>query len=326
MPKVLITARYFAIDPEPIELLRAHGCELVHAEIDWALGDGNVSEERAVDFLRDVDGVIISSLPLTDRVLARTGTLRVIAVRGVGYDSVDIRAATARGLPVIVAPGFTESVADYTFALMLAVTRQVALADRSVRDGRWDVFVSTNICGKTLGIVGLGRIGKAVARRARGFDMPVLATDLVADAAFARRHGVTYVPLPELLARADIVSINAPLSGSTRHLIDDQALRLMKPTAFLINTARGGLVDEHALAAALRAGRLAGAGLDVFQQEPLQQNLFQGMDNVVLSPHLAAYSREGLRETGVLAARGVLTVLGGGRPDPAVLVNPEVYS
>lgn len=326
MPNVLITARYFAVDPEPLALLRAHGCELVHAEIDWTLGDGNVSEERAVELLQGVDAAIISPLSLTDRVLAQAGTLRGIAVRGVGYDSVDIRAATARGLPVIVAPGFTESVADYTFALMLAVTRQVALADRSVRDGRWHVFVSTNICGKTLGIVGLGRIGKAVARRARGFDMPVLATDVMPDDAFARRHGVTYVPLPELLARADIVSINAPLSGSTRHLIDDQALRLMKPTAFLINTAQGGLVDEHALAAALRDGRLAGAGLDVFQQEPLQQNVFQGMDNVVLSPHLAAYSREGLRETGVLAARGVLTVLGGGRPDPAVLVNPEVYS
>jgi D-3-phosphoglycerate dehydrogenase / 2-oxoglutarate reductase len=326
MPNVLITARYFAVDPGPLELLNAHGCTLVHSEIDWTLGDGNVSEKRTIELLQDVDAAIISSLPLTDHVLAHTRRLQVIAVRGVGYDSVDIRAAAARGLPVIVAPGFTESVADYTFALMLAVTRQVALADRSVRGGRWEVFVSTDICGKTLGIVGLGRIGKAVARRALGFDMPVLATDVMPDEAFARQHGVTYLPLPELLRRADIVSINAPLSRDTRHLIDDQALRLVKPTAFLINTARGGLVDEHALAAALRDGRLAGAGLDVFEQEPLQQNPFQGMDNVVLSPHLAAYSREGLRETGVLAARGVITVLGGGRADPAVLVNPEVYS
>jgi D-3-phosphoglycerate dehydrogenase / 2-oxoglutarate reductase len=326
MPNVLITARYFAVDPAPLELLRGHGCALVHAEIDWTLGDGNVSEARAIELLRDVDAAIISSLPLTDRVLAHAGKLQVIAVRGVGYDSVDIGAATARGLPVLVAPGFTESVADYTFALMLAVTRQVARADRLVRDGRWEVLVSTDIFGKTLGIVGLGRIGKAVARRARGFEMQVLATDLMPDAAFARQHGVTYLPLPELLRRADIVSINAPLSRDTRHLIDDQALRLMKPTAFLINTARGGLVDEHALAAALHEGRMAGAGLDVFHQEPLQRNLFQGMDNVVLSPHLAAYSREGLREAGVLAAQGVVAVLGGKRPHPAVVVNPEVYS
>ena len=326
MPNVLITARYFAVDPEPVALLSTHSCELVHSELDWTLGDGNVAENRAIELLHDVDAAIISSLPLTDHVLAKVGKLKVIAIRGVGYDSVDIPAATARGIPVIVAPGFTESVADYTFALMLAVARQVALADRLVRQGRWEVLVSTNICGKTLGIVGLGRIGRAVARRARGFDMPVLASDVVQDEAFARQYEVTFLPLPELLQRADIVSINAPLSQDTRQLMDEQALRLMKPTAFLINTARGGLVDEQALAKALREGRLAGAGLDVFHQEPLQHNPFQGLDNVVLSPHLAAYSREGLRETGVLAAQGVLTVLGGGRPDPAVLVNPEVYA
>jgi phosphoglycerate dehydrogenase-like enzyme len=238
MPKVLITARYFAVDPEPLAVLRAHGCELVHSALDWTLGDGNVSEGRAIELLQDVDAAIISSLPVTARVLAYAETLRVIAMRGVGYDSVDIAAATARGIPVVIAPGFTESVADYTFALMLAVTRRVALADRIVRGGRWEVLVSTNICGKTLGIVGLGRIGKAVARRARGFDMQVLATDVVQDEAFARQYAVTYWPLPELLRRADIVSINAPLSGETRHLIDDQALRLEKATAFLINTAR----------------------------------------------------------------------------------------
>jgi D-3-phosphoglycerate dehydrogenase / 2-oxoglutarate reductase len=325
MPKVLITARYFAVDPEPLELLRAHGCEFVHADVDWTLGDGKVSEGRAIELLQDVDAAIISSLPVTARVLAHARTLKVIAIRGVGYDSVDIAATTARGIPVIIAPGFTESVADYTFALMLAVTRRVALADRIVRDGRWEVLVSTNICGKTLGIVGLGRIGKAVARRAHGFDMTILATDVVQDEAFARQYGVTYLPLPELLQRADIVSINAPLSGETRHLIDDLALGLMKPTTVLINTARGGLVDEHALAAALREGRLAGAGLDVFHHEPLLHNPFAGLDNVVLSPHLAAYSREGLRETGLLAAQGVVAVLGGGRPAPAVVVNPEVY-
>jgi D-3-phosphoglycerate dehydrogenase len=326
MPNVLITARYFAVDPEPLELLRAHGCTPVHTELDWTLGDGNVPEERAVALLQGVDAAIISSLPLTASVLRQVPLLKVIAVRGVGYDSIDIGAATARGIPVLIAPGFTESVADYTFGLLLAVARQVARADRLVRAGRWEVLVSTNIHGKTLGIIGLGRIGKAVARRARGFDMPILATDVVHDAAFARQYGVTYLSLDALLQRADIVSINAPLAQDTRHLIDARALRLMKPTAFLINTARGGLVDEAALAIALQEGRLAGAGLDVFHEEPLRQNLFQGLDNVVLSPHLAAYAREGLRETGLLAAQGVVTVLQGQRPDPAVLVNPAVYA
>jgi D-3-phosphoglycerate dehydrogenase len=325
MPNVIITARYFAVDPEPLTVLQTHGCTLVQTHLDWTLGDGNVSATRAVELLQDVDGAIISSLPLTEAVLAHTPALKVVAIRGVGYDSVDVEAATRRGIPVLVAPGFTESVADYTFGLMLAVARQVAQADRVVRAGRWEVLVSTNICGKTLGIIGLGRIGKAVARRARGFDMPILATDMVHDAAFAQQYGVTYVTLEELLQRADLVSINAPLSQGTRHLIDAHALSLMQPTAFLINTARGDLVDETALAAALRAGRLAGAGLDVFHDEPLHQNLFHGLENVVLSPHLAAYSREGLRETGVLAAQGVIAVLEGRRPDPAVVVNPAVY-
>jgi D-3-phosphoglycerate dehydrogenase / 2-oxoglutarate reductase len=325
MPTILITARYFAVDPEPLDLLRQHGYVIKHQDLDWTLGDGNVSEQHAIELLHEVDAAIISSLPLTPTVLANLPQLKVIAIRGVGYDSVDIAAATARGIPVVVAPGFTDSVADYVFALMLALTRQVAQADRLVRDGRWEVLVSTNIFRKTLGIVGLGRIGKAVARRAQGFEMPLLATDVIQDAAFAQQYGVTYVPLETLLQQADIVSINAPLQHDTRHLIDASALRLMRPTAFLINTARGDLVDVEALALALRHGQLAGAGLDVFHQEPLQQNPFHGLDNVVLSPHLAAYSREGLRDTGILAARAVVAVLAGERPDPAAVVNPDVY-
>jgi D-3-phosphoglycerate dehydrogenase len=325
MPTILITARYFAVDPEPLDLLRQYGYVIKHQDLDWTLGDGNVPEQHAIELLHEVDAAIISSLPLTPTVLAHLPQLKVIAIRGVGYDSVDIAAATARGIPVVVAPGFTDSVADYVFALMLALTRQVAQADRLVRNGRWDVLVSTNIFRKTLGIVGLGRIGKAVARRAQGFEMPLLATDVIQDVAFAQQYGVTYVPLETLLQQADIVSINAPLQHDTRHLIDAAALRLMRPTAFLINTARGDLVDVEALAIALRQGRLAGAGLDVFHQEPLQQNPFHGLDNVVLSPHLAAYSREGLRDTGILAARAVVAVLTGRRPDPAAVVNPDVY-
>ena len=325
MPNILITARYFAVDPQPLEVLQRHGCVIQHQELDWTLGDGNVSETRAIELLHQVDGAIISSLPMTATVLANTPQLKVIAIRGVGYDSVDIEAATARGLPVVVAPGFTESVADYVFGLMLGVARHITRADRLIRDGRWEVLVSTTISRKTLGIIGLGRIGKAVARRAQGFDMPVLATDVVQDEAFAQQYGVTYVALEELLQRADIVSVHAPLHRQTRFLLDASALRLMKPTAFLINTARGDLVDEAALAAALQEGRLAGAGLDVFHDEPLQHSPLSGLENVVLSPHLAAYSREGLRDTGVMAARAVVAVLEGGRPDLGVLVNREVY-
>ena len=323
MPNVLITARYFAVDPEPVELLKRNGCVIKHPDIDWTLGDANVSQSRAIELLRDVEGAIISSMPITDGVLSETPRLKVISLRGVGYDSVDVAAATARGIAVAVAPGFTDSVADYVFGVLLAVARQVTLADRLVRERRWEVLVSTNIAGKTMGIIGLGRIGKAVARRAHGFDMPVLAADVVQDEAFAARYGVQYVPLETLLRQSDVVSINAPLQGDTRHLIDAKALASMKPTAYLINTARGDLVDEEALAAALRAGQLAGAGLDVFHDEPLRDSPLRCLDNVVLSPHLAAYSREGLRETGLLAARAVLDVLAGGSPATGQWINPE---
>ena len=325
MPNVLITARYFGVDPTPLEMLTQHGCCIVHQDMDWTSGDANVSADQAITLLQAVDAAIISSLPITPAVLAHTPRLKVIAIRGVGYDSVDLAAASARGIPVVVAPGFTDSVADYVFGLLLAVARQVARADRLIRQGQWDVLVSTNIFRKTLGIIGLGRIGKAIVRRARGFEMPVLATDVVQDTAFARQYGVTYVPLDTLVRQADIISVNAPLQQSTRHLIDAHALRLMKPTAFLINTARGDLVDEAALAAALHAGQLAGAGLDVFHHEPLTHNAFAGLDNVVLSPHLAAYSREGLRDTGILAAQAVLAVLNGAQPDRSLVVNPAIY-
>ena len=323
MPNVLITARYFAVDPEPIDLLKRHNCVITHPDIDWTLGDANVSKSRAIELLRDADGAIISSMPVTDAVLAETPRLKVVALRGVGYDSVDVDAATARGIPVAVAPGFTDSVADYVWGLLLAVSRKVMLADRMMRDRRWEVLVSTNIAGKTLGIIGLGRIGKAVARRAGGFAMPILATDVEQDEVFAARHGVRYVPLEKLLQQSDFVSISAPLQGDTRHLIDAQALASMKPTAYLINTARGDLVDEAALAEALRAGQLAGAGLDVFHDEPLEDSPLRALDNVVLSPHLGAYSREGLRESGLLAARAVLAVLAGGSPDAGQWINPE---
>lgn len=325
MPKVAITARYFAVDPEPLELLRSNGCTPVAADRDWTRGDANLSEDEVVALLEDVDGAIVSSLPITPAVIERCPSLRAIVIRGAGYDSISVPAATRAGVPVVVAPGFTESVADYAFGLMLAVSRRIATANDLVRDGRWEVVIGADICGKTIGIIGLGRIGKAVARRARGFGMTILATDRVHDRAFVEEHGVGYVDLPELLRRSDVVSVNAPLGEATHRLIDAAALRLLKPTAIVVNTARGGLVDEAALAAALRAGRLAGAGLDVFQEEPLRENPFAGLPNVVLSPHLAAYSREGLRNTGILAARNLVAVLRGDRPDASFVVNPEVY-
>ncbi|MCI0527549.1 MAG: phosphoglycerate dehydrogenase, partial [Nitrospira sp.] len=244
----------------------------------------------------------------------------------VGFESVDLQAATERGIVVTITPGtLNHSVADFTFGLMLSMARKIHLADKAVRENKWVVFMGTDVWNKTLGIIGLGRIGKGVAKRARGFEMKILAYDIYQDEVFAREHGVRYVSLEDLLRQSDFVSINAPLSASTSHLIDEKALSLMKPTAFLINTARGGLIDEKALIKALQEKRIAGAGLDVFAQEPLKESPLRELDNVVLTSHIAGYSIESTRASGMMAAQNVVTVLQGGKPELASVVNPEVY-
>ncbi|RMF89065.1 MAG: hydroxyacid dehydrogenase, partial [Nitrospinota bacterium] len=251
--KVVITARYFTNDPTPLDYLRAHQCELVESGYGGDRDDRELSEEETIRLLQGVDALIAGGVKVTRRVLEAADRLKIVARRGVGFDSVDLQAATERGIVVTITPGaITNSVADFTFGLMIAVARKIPVADRAIREGKWPVLMGTELWKKTLGIIGLGRIGKAVAKRARGFDMQILAYDIVQDEAFAQQYGVRYVSLEELLQSADFVSINAPLSSTTTHLIDARALRMMKPTAFLINTARGGLVDEKALIQALQ--------------------------------------------------------------------------
>jgi len=324
--KVLITARHFFQDPAPLEYLRTHGCEIVESAYGGEKDDRILTEEESIRLLQGVDALIAGGIKVTRRVLEAADRLKIVARRGVGFESVDLQAATERGIVVTITPGaLTQAVADFTLGLMLNVARKIHLADRNVREGKWLVFMGTDLWNKTLGIVGLGRIGKGIAKRARGFEMQILAYDIYQDNAFAREHGVRYVSLEELLRESDFVSINAPLSPGTSHLIDEKALNLMKPTAFLINTARGGLIDEKALVKALQEKRIAGAGLDVFAQEPLKENPLRELDNVVLTSHIAGYSVESMRDTGRIAAQNVVTVLQGRRPEPACVVNPEVY-
>lgn len=324
---VLITARYFNEDPTPLEYLQRHGCAIVPSEYGGEQDDRKITEEEAIRLLQGVDALIAGGIKMTRKVLDSTDRLKIIARRGVGFDSVDLQAATDRGIVVTTTPGaITHAVADFTFGLMLTVARNIHQADTAIRAGKWLVLMGTELWNKTLGIIGLGRIGKAVAKRARGFEMHILAYDVYQDEAFAREHGVKYVSLEELLQASDFVSINAPLSSDTSHLINEKTLRLMKPTAFLINTARGGLVDEQALIYALQNKQIAGAGLDVFEKEPLPDSPLRTLENVVLTSHLAGYSREGMQAAGMMAAQNVVTVLEGGKPDLTCVVNPQVYS
>jgi glyoxylate reductase len=264
-----------------------------------------------------VDGVVVSlGNRIDDAFLDAAGpSLRVVANIGVGYDNVDVAACAARGVVVTNTPGvLTDATADLAFALILMTTRRLGEAERLVRARRpWrfglDFMLGTGITGKTLGIVGLGQIGAAVARRGRAAGMEIVYTarQAVADK-LQHELGAHFLPLAELLATADIVSLHTPLTEETRGLIDEAALARMKATAFLVNTSRGPIVDEAALARALREGMIAGAGLDVFEREPEVHPDLLELENVVLLPHLGSATVETRTAMAVLAARNATAV------------------
>jgi lactate dehydrogenase-like 2-hydroxyacid dehydrogenase len=272
--------------------------------------------------LRDVAGAAAAVVTLTEKIDAEFfdsagPQLRIVANVAVGYDNIDVAEATRRGVVVTNTPGvLDDATADHTFAMILAVTRRVVEADRFVRTGDpwiWGprMLVGLDIsAGTTLGIVGLGRIGRAVARRAQAFDMTVLAHD-PQHAPGDKIDGVTITTLEDLLAGSDVVSLHVPLLDQTRHLIDDDAIATMKTGAYLINAARGGVVDESALISALRTGRLAGAALDTFEGEPKVNPELSTLDNVVLQPHIASAGGRTRDRMCLLALDNVRDVLAG---------------
>ena len=266
-----------------------------------------------------------------DRVLAAGPRLRLVASMAIIPANIDLAAATARRIPVTVIPPLvTEATADITMALLLAVARRIVEADRLLRSGVFPGAQSTylvggTVHGKTLGIAGLGAIGRAVARRARGFGMRILYTKRRRlTPAEERDHGVEWADLDRLLRESDVVSVHALQTAETRHMIGERELRLMKPTAYLINTSRGPLVDEAALVTALREGRIAGAGLDVYEHEPRVSPGLLDLPNVVLVPHIGSADRETRETIAGVVVDNILAHLRGDRP-PNV-INPEVYA
>jgi glyoxylate reductase len=267
--------------------------------------------------------------PVPEAILAAGPRLRVVAVAAAGYNLIDVAAATRRGILVTNAPGvLTETTADLAWALMLAIARRLPEGDRFVRAGKWtgvhwSLMMGTDVHGATLGIIGLGRIGRAVARRAQGFGMRVLYHSRRRDPEAERTLAVEYRGKADLLGEADFVVLTVPLSAETRHLIGAAELARMKPTAFLINVARGPVVDEAALVEALRAGRIAGAGLDVFEEEPKVHPGLLELENLALTPHIGSASRATRLKMATLAAENCLAALEGRRPPN--LVNPEAW-
>jgi D-3-phosphoglycerate dehydrogenase / 2-oxoglutarate reductase len=272
--------------------------------------------------LPDVHGVLLRTASLDAEAIERARSLRVIARHGVGADNVAVDAATSRNIPVLITPQANlRSVAEHVFALALAVSRNLILADRTVRDGRFasrDRLLGRELSGATLGVIGLGRIGGEVARMAaRGFGMRVLGYDpWLSPDRIRERHAEPVETLPDLLRACDLVTVHVPLSRESRGLLGRRELASMRPGSLLIQTSRGGVVDEGALVDALRSGHLAGAGIDVYETEPPpQDHPFFSMRQVVLTPHTAALTEQAMRRMAVDAAQGILDVLGGADPD-----------
>lgn len=322
--KVVVTQRFF--DDRSLAFLRAHGCQVDLRPPPPGLGEGDLDVEALCRILDGAAGWIVGHARVTRALLQALPHLAVIARRGVGYDRVDIQAARELGRVVTIAAGGNDAaVADHTIGLMIAVGRRFRESQQAMLAGDWSILNGHDLCEKTVGLVGLGRIGKSVVRRLSGFDARVLVHTRTPDAAYAAQTGVDYVDLPELLRRSDYVSLHAPLTPDTRFLMDGPALAAMKKGAFLINTARGGLVDDAALLDHLRSGHLGGAGLDVFVSEgdPGYRHVTDALlalPNVVATPHAGASSHEGLALTNLVAARSVVAILDGREPPPGCIV------
>lgn len=306
--QVLITPRSFgSTDPAVFNMLEDAGFSIACNDT------GKVFDKATmIKKLADCEGVILGVDPMDADVIGAAPKLKAISRYGVGLDNVDLEAAARHGIRVSHAAGAnSEAVADYAFALMLAVARRVPFIDRNCRAGKWIKLVSVDVNHAKLGILGLGAIGRQVAKRARGFDMDVIAYDLIWDEAFAQANGVKRALPEEIYRTCDFISMHLPLTNETKNFIGAAQIAMMKPNAILINTARGGLIDEEALLVALRDGRIYGAGIDTFSQEP-PDDAWYGLDNVVIGSHCSSSTICAERNMSWAAARNLIKDLRGG--------------
>ena len=320
--KVFVTQK---IPEKGIQLLRKHFLVKVYPK------DQIIPRHELLKEVKHCDALLsLLTEKIDEEVLKANPHLKVVSNYAVGYDNIDLKAATAKGIPVCNTPGVLEdAVAEHTFALLLAITKRIAEADHFVRAGkykRWEpmLFLGTELEGKTIGIIGLGRIGAGVAERARkGMKVNVLYHDIKRNKQFEKEYQARFVSISELLRRSDFVSLHVPLLPSTRHLIGKKELALMKKTAYLINTSRGPVIDEKELVKALQKKQIAGAGLDVYEHEPRLTPGLTKLKNVILTPHTASATIEARTAMSELAAQNIIDVLQGRKAK--FTVNPEVY-
>jgi len=316
-PRVYVTRR---LPGSALDKLEEACCVDLNGE------DTAPSKETLIENIRDKDALLCLLTDTIDaEVLAAAPSLKVISNYAVGVDNIDVNAATERGITVTNTPGvLTETTADLAWALLMAVARRIVEADRFTREGKfvgWSptLFLGGDVHGKTLGIVGLGKIGQAMARRAKGFNMSIVYSDTMrASDAIEGDLGAQFVDLDTLLMQADFVSLHTPLLPETHHLIGERELRKMRPTAFLINSARGPIVDERALVRALKGKWIQGAAVDVFEGEPCLAPGLAGLTNVVLTPHMASASTETRSRMADMAVDNLLAALRGVKPEHVV--------
>lgn len=303
MMKVLVTPRSFGkSDPQAYAILEQAGFEVVRNPTGSIL-----TEAQLAELLADCDGVVLGVDPLTAKVIEAAPRLKAVAKYGVGLDNIDLEACKARGIRVSKTVGAnSEAVADYAFALMLALARQLMPIDALCRLDNWQKITTVDVTGRTLGILGFGAIGRSVARRAAGFDMTVMGYDVFWDEDYAAAHGIIRATADEICEKADFISLHLPLLPETAHFIDARRIGMMKPNAILVNTARGGLIDEAALLAALKEKRIYGAGLDVFETEPPADKSWYELPNVVLGSHCAASTYGATERMGRMAAENLI--------------------
>jgi phosphoglycerate dehydrogenase-like enzyme len=320
MPKVLVAPATLAgVEASFLKILRDGGFELVFPPAARQL-----TEEELLAQLKGIVASVAGSEPYTRRVLAAHPQLRAIARAGVGYDAVDTAAATDHGMVVSITPGTNQdAVAEHTFMMILALAKGLIPQHMATKLGKWPRQANLPLRGRTLGIAGLGRIGKSVAIRGAAFGMRLLAYEPYPDHDFLSRYKITLVTLEKLLAEADYLTLHVPLNPESKHLINKKTLAIMKPTAFIVNTARGALINESDLAEALKARQIAGAGLDVFDLEPPPLTELFKLDNVVLTPHVAGVDVQSRDDMAESAAQAIVDLSRGQWPAEKI-VNPEV--
>lgn len=306
--KVLITARSFGEgSDEPFRILKDAGCQ-VHKHP----GDKPLSAKELIPMAGDVNALIVGNDTVSVAVISAAKELRVISRYGAGYDNIDLESASRRGIIVTYTPYTnTNSVAELALALMLCLARSIPAVNSIVKQGGWKRVLGTEMWGKTLGIIGMGQIGKGVTLRAKGFNLKILSYDLFPDYEFSEKNEVRYCTLEELYKEADFISIHLPLLPSTRHLINQEAIDMMKPGAFIVNTARGGIINEVALYNSLREKKIAGAALDVTEEEPLKASPLLELDNIIITSHIGGYTSDAVKNMGVTAAMNVVLTLNG---------------